>query len=362
MNKIINTTFAMGALLFWGCISPSEPSGVKVENMITLETVGYCRDLDLNDSLLVAAADQNGYVVYSIEFASDGSFSYDEMYGTDPEDHEGEEFQGGEVQIASRYNYFLLMDQADALYYVNFTDVDSIGRIPYPGSEIVTMYGVSVLMKPMMRISFFLRSTGPRMELPHSSPLSSIPYVYSDETDKVELYWRPEFDRINGLNQDAENLYLGDSLLVVGNSQLGVSLFRQNSDGSLNDSTFAVYNISGGYEVQTVMTQDGVVFAGLSNDGGCHIAQINSNGGIDFETQIAEGYTVNGIHMKSGILALACGSDGLLLYEWNGFDSSSPAAEVGRLDSDYAYNVKVFDEKNIFAATRAGVQLFQIGD
>ena len=77
---------------------------------------------------------------------------------------------------------------------------------------------------------------------------------------------------------------------------------------------------------------------------------------------IAEGYTVNGIHMKSGILALACGSDGLLLYEWNGFDSSSPAAEVGRLDSDYAYNVKVFDEKNIFAATRAGVQLFQIGD
>jgi hypothetical protein len=35
---------------------------------------------------------------------------------------------------------------------------------------------------------------------------------------------------------------------------------------------------------------------------------------------------------------------------------------VGRLDSDYAYNVKVFDEKNIFAATRAGVQLFQIGD
>ena len=362
MNKIINTTFAMGALLFWGCISPSEPSGVKVENMITLETVGYCRDLDLNDSLLVAAADQNGYVVYSIEFASDGSFSYDEMYGTDPEDHEGEEFQGGEVQIASRYNYFLLMDQADALYYVNFTDVDSVGLIPSPGSDNRDyVRGFSLDEADDENLFLFTLN---RAEDGNSTFISSssIPYVYSDETDKVELYWRPEFDRINGLNQDAENLYLGDSLLVVANSQLGVSLFRQNSDGSLNDSTFAVYNISGGYEVQTVMTQDGVVFAGLSNDGGCHIAQINSSGGIDFETQIAEGYTVNGIHMKSGILALACGSDGLLLYEWNGFDSSSPAAEVGRLDSDYAYNVKVFDEKNIFAATRAGVQLFQIGD
>jgi len=361
MNKIINTTIAMGALLFWGCISPSEPSGVKVENIITLETVGYCRDLDLNDSLLVAAADQNGYVVYSIEFASDGSFSYDEMYGTDPEDHEGEEFQGGEVQIASRYNYFLLMDQADALYYVNFTDVDSIGRIPYPGSENRDyVRGFSLDEADNENLLLFTLN---RAEDGTSTFISSrtLLYVYSDETKKVDFYFA-EFDAVSGLNQDAENLYLGDSLLVVGNSQLGVSLFRQNSDGSLNDSTFAVYNISGGYEVQTVMTQDGVVFAGLSNDGGCHIAQINSNGGIDFETQIAEGYTVNGIHMKSGILALACGSDGLLLYEWNGFDSSSPAAEVGRLDSDYAYNVKVFDEKNIFAATRAGVQLFQIGD
>ena len=161
----------MSALLFWGCISPSEPSGVKVENMITLETVGYCRDLDLNDSLLVAAADQNGYVVYAIEFRSDGSFSYDEMYGIDPEDHEGEEFQGGEVQIASRYNYFLLMDQADALYYVNFTDVDSIGRIPYPGSENRDYVRGFSLDEADDENLLFLRSTGPKMEIPHSSPL-----------------------------------------------------------------------------------------------------------------------------------------------------------------------------------------------
>ncbi len=329
--------------------------------MITLETVGYCRDIDFNDSLLVAAADQNGYVIYSIDFGSDGSFTYDEIYGTDPEDHEGEEFQGGGVRIASRYNYFLLMDQADALYYVNFADVDSVGRIPYPGSENRDyVRGFSIDEEDEDNLLLYSLN---RAEDGNSTFISSrtLLYVYSDVTDKVDFYFA-EFNTVSGLNQDAENLHLSDSLLVVANSQMGVSVFRQNSDGSLDDSTFAAYDISGGYEVQTVMTQDGVVFAGLSNDGGCHIAKVEDNGEIISEIQIAEGYSVQGIDLKDDVLALACGSDGVLLYEWNGFDFSTALTELGRLNSDYAYNVKVYDTQNIFTATRAGIQLFQLGE
>ena len=361
MKLLIKDALALSVLLLWGCITPSEPSGVNVENMITLETVGYCRDIDLNDSLLVAAADQNGYVIYSIDFGSDGSFSYNEIYGTEPGDHEGEELQGGEVHIASSYNYFLLMDQADALYYVNFTDVDSVGRVPYPGSENRDyVRGFSIDETDSENLLLFTLNLA---EDGNSTFISSrsLMYVYSDETDKVDFYFA-EFDQISGLSQDAKNLYLGDSLMVVANSQLGLTVFHQNSDGSLNDSTFAAYDISGGYEVQTVMTQDGVVFAGLSNDGGCHIAKVEDNGEIISEIQIAEGYSVQGIDLKDDVLALACGSDGVLLYEWNGFDFSTALTELGRLNSDYAYNVKVYDTQNIFTATRAGIQLFQLGE
>ena len=331
--------------------------------MITLETVGYCRDIDFNDSLLVAAADQNGYVIYSIDFGSDGSFTYDEIYGTDPEDHEGEEFQGGGVRIASRYNYFLLMDQADALYYVNFADVDSVGRIPYPGSENRDyVRGFSIDEEDEDNLLLYSLN---RAEDGNSTFISTriLPYFdhYYEQTGKIDFYGSDLY-RLEGLNQDAENLHLSDSLLVVANSQMGVSVFRQNSDGSLDASTFAAYDISGGYEVQTVMTQDGVVFAGLSNDGGCHIAKVEDNGEIISEIQIAEGYSVQGIDLKDDVLALACGSDGVLLYEWNGFDFSTALTELGRLNSDYAYNVKVYDTQNIFTATRAGIQLFQLGE
>ena len=86
------------------------------------------------------------------------------------------------------------------------------------------------------------------------------------------------------------------------------------------------------------------------------------NGEIISEIQIAEGYSVQGIDLKDDVLALACGSDGVLLYEWNGFDFSTALTELGRLNSDYAYNVKVYDTQNIFTATRAGIQLFQLGE
>jgi len=55
MKPFIKDALVLSALLLWGCITPSEPSGVNVANMITLETVGYCRDIDFNDSLLVAS-------------------------------------------------------------------------------------------------------------------------------------------------------------------------------------------------------------------------------------------------------------------------------------------------------------------
>ncbi|MFQ6607756.1 MAG: hypothetical protein ACE5EE_04365 [Fidelibacterota bacterium] len=358
-KKLVEIVVALSLLSQLGCLTPSEPNGVRTENQVVLETVGYCRDLDLNDSILVAAADQNGYVVYSIEFGSDGSFSYKEIFGTKSVDHDGEIFQGGGVLIASRYNYFLLMDQADALYYINFTDVDSAGRIPYPGSENRDyVRGFAIDESDSTNLVLFSLN---RSEDGNSTFISSrsLLYVYDVETSKVDFYFG-EFEEISGLNKNAEDIYLGDRFMVIANSQLGVKVFQQDSDGSLNSNMVVSYNINGGYEVQTVMNQGSVIFAGLSNDGGCHIAQVSDEGEVMAEVQIAKGYTVQGLHLKSGVLALACGSDGVILYEWEGFDSDPSLQELGRLNTGYAYNVKVYDTRNIFVATRSGVQLFQI--
>ena len=67
------------------------------------------------------------------------------------------------------------------------------------------------------------------------------------------------------------------------------------------------------------------------------------------------GYTIKDIHMDNGLLALAAGHDGLLLYNWNVNDVSF----MGKIETSYANNVKIAGNI-IFAATEDGIEIIQI--
>ena len=60
--------FAGFLLLATTCRMPSDPIGdIKIiKRLETINTGGYCPDLDINDSILVAAANFNGFIVYQL--------------------------------------------------------------------------------------------------------------------------------------------------------------------------------------------------------------------------------------------------------------------------------------------------------
>ena len=76
--------------------------------------------------------------------------------------------------------------------------------------------------------------------------------------------------------------------------------------------------------------------------------------------EIAEGYTVQGIDKINNVLALACGSDGILLYDILQSTDNLYANEIGRVETEYAYQVKLMSENSFLAATRAGVQYYSL--
>ena len=69
----------------------------------------------------------------------------------------------------------------------------------------------------------------------------------------------------------------------------------------------------------------------------------------------AIGYTITGIDQDDGLLVLAAGHDGILLYNLNGSDISF----IGKIETAYANNVKV-SGNIIFAATEDGIEIIQI--
>ena len=123
--------------------------------------------------------------------------------------------------------------------------------------------------------------------------------------------------------------------------------------GGLDPNIIAQFDTPG--EVEVVYAYDNIIFAGLKYSNGCVITQLDNDGSIISSHHFALGYSVTGIHQNSGLLALASGHDGILLYNWNGIEVSF----LGKIETSYANNVKVAGNM-IFAATEDGIEIIQI--
>ena len=108
-------------------------------------------------------------------------------------------------------------------------------------------------------------------------------------------------------------------------------------------------------EIESIYSKDSTIFAGLSNSNGCMMTILGADGSLDSSLHFAIGYTIKGIHQNNGLLALAAGHDGILLYNWNGINVSF----MGKIKTAYANNVKVSDNI-IFVATEDGIEIIQI--
>lgn len=354
MKKFIILSFILAGISIYSCISPSEPEGIKSKHLVTIDTGGYCRDIDIKDSLLVAAADENGYQVYKFTFRLNNDIDYHHLYGGNYLDDDGLADKVESVLISIQHNFFLMLEYPDIFFYRSFRMDDEIYDVPTdiePERENVR----SMTMDESKPETVILYTLSKRIFM--DSTYISIKYLYVvDNPDSTVLIFGAGFDSHSGIGLEARKIYFSDSLLSISNSQLGVIVLKQNEDGGLSEFT----NFDTPGEVKTVYSTGNYIFAGLSDDKGCTITLLDSAGGSINTVRIAEGYLVKGIHLKGDILALACGNDGVLLYNWLDTGEGIEVDEMGVLDSEYAYNVKVYNSQIIFIATRSGIQIFKL--
>ena len=62
------------------CRMPADPQGIDIIQRIgPISTIGECLDLDVNDSILVAAVNSNGFIIYDL-FDSSGNINPKQKY------------------------------------------------------------------------------------------------------------------------------------------------------------------------------------------------------------------------------------------------------------------------------------------
>ena len=105
---------------------PADPLGeIKIiKRWDTINTIGQCLDLDVNDSILVAAVNFDGFTIFNL-YDSSGNFNPKQKYHGSDLDPNTSDNQISKVIISGSLSVIVLMDKYDKIY-VNRLDRKSV--------------------------------------------------------------------------------------------------------------------------------------------------------------------------------------------------------------------------------------------
>ena len=99
------------------CRMPVDPLGeIKIiKRLDTIDTGGNCLDIDVSDSLLVAAANYNGFIIFNL-YDSSGNFNPKQKYHGSDLDPNTANDQISKVVISDSLSVIVLMDMYHRIY------------------------------------------------------------------------------------------------------------------------------------------------------------------------------------------------------------------------------------------------------
>ena len=365
IKKFVKTKliFLLLVVFFQYCNSPSNPFGIKINKVMEFNAGGYVRDIALTDSTLSVAADQNGYIIYRIIKNGNGEILGLDTIAFNNDTSPGMDDTSYEVEFSNNGDLVFIMDPLDIVNIVsidtNVTFLDPTSMPMYASWNLYRSIAIGSSNSNQIVLHSLLKHVSAEESSDYNPYSTSIvTQVCNDAVPDIEdeiILICNQSTVINDLSYYCKNIAYSEPFLTVTNDQLGVLIYRQNSDDGLE--LFSQYDTPS--SVEAVYSNDNMIFSGLSNDKGCYIALLDDNGTQISNLSIAEGYSINDIDIYQNLVALTCKSDGVLLFE---FDQNLNFKEIGHIQTDYAYTSKFYDVNTIFVGTRNGFQIINFGE
>jgi hypothetical protein len=355
MEKIKVNISLISGLIFYSCMNPSEPVASRLQLITTIKTGGKCRDIDFNDSLMIAAADTNGFQGYTYSFSNEGIFDYAYEFSNSGSDL-NESFTANKIIISKNRKFFLLMDKNDGLYASSNLSNNILFEHIYSTSSNRD-YIQSVTLKENeneIHMATLIKQDASCSVYSYRFPKDNWGGGFVEDDNGI-IWITPESDSIDGFSIEASDLFFVDSLLIVADLTR-VKIIKENSDSTF--SNYFSFDTPG--TAETLYADSNMIFTGLGDDKGCLISPMDTTVLLMNQITVADGYSVKGIHKQNELLALACGYGGVLLYTCYSNDNLPVVSEIGKINSRYTYNVKIYDSNTIFVATIAGIQIYSI--
>ena len=229
-----NLLIYLGCIFFMGsCRMPSDPIGeIKIiKRWDTINTIGQCLDLDVNDSILVAAVNFDGFEIFNL-YDSSGNFNPKQKYHGSDLDPNTSDNQISKVIISDSLSVIVLMDKYDKVY------VNRLNGSPifYLGAGLNDCYGGSWT-------DFSLDESSSSLRL-YTMVDHNLATEYDVDENSKSLVWQnlenfasfPTLDEIGSINcefslnlsDEAGDIHFSDDgLFTIGLGELGIQVYEQ---------------------------------------------------------------------------------------------------------------------------------------
>ena len=215
------------------CRMPADPLGeIKIiKRLDTIDTGGNCLDIDVSDSILVAAANYNGFIIFNL-YDSSGNFNPKQKYHGSDLDPNTANDQISKVVISDSLAVIVLMDMYHRVY------VNRLNGSPifYLGACLNDCYGGAWT-------DFSLDESSSSLRL-YTMVDHNLATEYDVDENSKSLVWQnlenfssfPTLDEIGSINcefslnllDEAGNIHFSnDGILSVGIGELGIQLYEQ---------------------------------------------------------------------------------------------------------------------------------------
>ncbi len=342
----------LGLLLIAGCMEPQFEDNWSLDEITIVNTIGYCRGIHIVDGVAYVAAGAAGVQGWDVS-----------------------QLPGGDVPQV------LNIDHTTVIYSGTF-----------PGSFIYDRDIAQVYYSKHNTDLFILENQSPviilNIENPDSirsntSVLSNETYSFKavfDELDTIRLYaadfndglkWHTYvvdpvyglWTQINGDEIKTQGNPVGidvsENFVVVGQGQQGIELFTYTG-GDENPVSIGKFDTEGLATTPTISGND--LFVACDFGGAVYFDLTELP--VDTTTNIIRGYgyyfaedlNVDHIALQGNIAVLTLGPSGIALYDVT--NPKKPIAK-GIFDIGYTYET-IFDSGMLYAATREGMQIYEI--
>jgi len=211
---------------------PADPLGeIKIiKRWDTINTIGKCLDLDVKDSILVAATNFDGFLIFNL-YDSSGNYDPKQRYHGSDLDPTTANDQISKVVISDSLSVIVIMDKYHKIYVnrLNGSPIFNLGGADACFGGAWTDFSLDESSSSLMLYTMVDHNMATEYDVDENSKslvwqklenFSSFPI--SDEIGSINC----EFSL--NLSDEAENIHFSsDGLLSIGIGELGVQIYKQ---------------------------------------------------------------------------------------------------------------------------------------